>query len=96
MDVCVVRLFCLVTLCKSARFLADTQQNVPEEQAVSPQTQRTSKRYARVSLSHDMQKRKCQPERDANNFRHVLILLAGLQFRRWHPQSRSSECTPTE
>lgn len=63
---------------QSAKFLADTQQNVHEEQAVSPPSKRTSKCYASVSLSSDMQKRKCQAERASNILRHVLILSAGL------------------
>lgn len=63
---------------QSAKFLADTQQNVHEEQAVSPPSKRTPKYYASVSLSSDMQKRKCQAERAFNNLRHVLILSAGL------------------
>lgn len=61
-----------------AKFLADTQQNVHEEQAVSPPSKPTPKCYASVSLSSDMQKRKCQAERASNNLRHVLILSAGL------------------
>lgn len=63
---------------QSAKFLADTQQNVHEEQAVSPPSKQTFKYYASVSLSSDMQKRKCQAERPSNNLRYVLILSAGL------------------
>lgn len=63
---------------QSAKFLADTQKNVHEEQAVSPPSKRPPKYYASVSLSSDMQERKCQAERASNNLRHVLILSAGL------------------